>query len=120
MRTSHTHAHEDEFSYVLEGEIGVRIADEVLHATPGCYVFKPRGVPHTFWNAGPRPARLIEIISPPGFDKYFAEMATLFRGDGLPDFEQVTKLAGRYGLTFQMEWVPELVEKYNLKLLGRG
>ena len=115
----HTHAHEDEFSYVLQGEIGVRMGDEVLLATPGCYVLKPRGVPHTFWNAGPAPGRLIEIIAPPHFERFFAEMAALFRDGGLPDFERVAKLASRYGLTFQMEWVPELSEKYNLKLLGR-
>jgi quercetin dioxygenase-like cupin family protein len=47
----HVHAHEDEFSYILEGEIGARIGDEVLQATTGSYVFKPRGLPHTFWNA---------------------------------------------------------------------
>lgn len=116
----HTHAHEDEFSYVLQGEIGVRIADEVVIATPGCYVLKPRGVPHTFWNAGPEPGRLIEIISPPHFERFFTEMAALFRDGNAPDLEQRAKLASRYGLTFQMEWVPELCEKYHLKLLGRG
>ena len=31
----HTHAHEDEYSYVLEGKIGARIGDKVVEATPG-------------------------------------------------------------------------------------
>lgn len=115
----HTHAFEDEFSYVVQGEIGVRVADEVVIATPGCYVVKPRGVPHTFWNAGPEPGRLIEIIAPPHFEQYFAEMAALFGAGDHPDFEAVAKLAARYGLTFQMEWAPELCERYKLKLLGR-
>ena len=44
-------------SYVLSGEIGVRIGDRDYVAGPGSYVFKPRGIPHTFWNAGPPPAR---------------------------------------------------------------
>src|SRR5919107_2163304 len=44
----HTHQHEDEYTYVLEGEIGVQVGDEVRVAL----VFKPRGVPHAFWNAG--------------------------------------------------------------------
>ena len=52
----HVHTREDEFSFVIEGEIGVRIGDRVFTAGPGAYVVKPRGVPHTFWNCGPAPA----------------------------------------------------------------
>src|ERR1051325_3231144 len=46
----HCHAREDELMYVIEGEIGARIGDRVLHAAQGSYLFKPRGVPHTFWH----------------------------------------------------------------------
>lgn len=46
----HTQSNEDEISYVLEGEIGVLIGEEVHRATAGSYVLKPRGVPHTFWK----------------------------------------------------------------------
>lgn len=74
----HTHTHEDEYTYVLEGEIGVQVGDEVLIGRPGDLVFKPRGVPHAFWNAGEEPARALEIISPAGFEQYFAEAAALF------------------------------------------
>ncbi len=116
MVPPHMHTREDEFSYVLEGEVGARIGDQVLQATPGCYIVKPRGILHTFWNAGSKRARLIEIISPAGFEKFFAEMADLFQGDGPPDFEKLTQLANRYGLTFDMNWIPELTAKYNLKL----
>ena len=76
----HVHAHEDEFSYILEGEIGARVGDEVVQATTGSYVFKPRGLPHTFWNATTQPARLLELISPAGFEQYFAELADLLLG----------------------------------------
>ena len=74
----HTHRNEDEYTYVLEGEIGVQVGDEVRIARPGDLVFKPRGVPHAFWNAGDTPARALEIISPAGFEQYFAETAALF------------------------------------------
>ena len=47
--------------------------DEVLEATPGELVFKPRGVPHAFWNATDEPARFLEIIAPAGFERYTAE-----------------------------------------------
>jgi mannose-6-phosphate isomerase-like protein (cupin superfamily) len=115
----HLHEREDEFSYVLEGTFGVKVAEEEFDVPAGCYVLKPRGIPHTFWNVGPGVARLIEIISPPGFDKYFEEMAKLFpKAGGGPDFEKVEKLAESYGLSFYMDWVPELEKKYNIKLLG--
>ena len=59
----HTHSREDEYSHVLEGRIGLLIGDEVLEATTGNLVLKPRGVPHAFWNATDAAARLLEIIS---------------------------------------------------------
>jgi len=52
----HTHTMEDELSYVLEGRVGVRIGDEVAEAGPGTYIYKPCGVPHTFWNPTDQPA----------------------------------------------------------------
>ena len=57
----HTHVEEDELSYVLDGEVGFRVGDEVTIARPGTYVNKPRGVPHTFWNATDRPVRVLEL-----------------------------------------------------------
>ena len=99
-----------------EGEIGARVGDEVLQATTGSYVFKPRGLPHTFWNATTQPARLLELISPAGFEKYFAELADLLRTGGGVD--QITNLAEKYGLTLRMDWVPELCAKFKLKLVG--
>ena len=49
------HLREDEYSYVLEGTIGARVGDKEVMVGPGSYVIKPRGVMHTFWNAGPGP-----------------------------------------------------------------
>src|SRR3712207_4281917 len=73
----HTHRNEDEYSYILEGRVGVQLGDDVLVAGPGDLVFKPRGQQHAFWNAGDEPARLLEIISPAGFENYFRELAPL-------------------------------------------
>jgi mannose-6-phosphate isomerase-like protein (cupin superfamily) len=108
----HVHLHEDEYSYVLEGTIGARVGDHEVNAGPGSYLIKPRGVMHTFWNAGPDPARLLEVIAPAGFETYFAELAEA----GDPDVRQA--LAAKYGVTYSSEWVAGLVAKYNLKLLG--
>ena len=112
----HVHAHEDEFSYVLEGEFGARVGDEVVQATTGSYLFKPRGLPHTFWNATTQPARLLEIISPAGFEQYFADLADLLRAGG--DVDQIAKLMAKYGMKPRMDWVPELCAKYKLRLVG--
>jgi quercetin dioxygenase-like cupin family protein len=54
----HTHHNEDEYSYVLEGHVGVQLGADVLEAGPGELVLKPRGVAHAFWNATNEPARV--------------------------------------------------------------
>jgi quercetin dioxygenase-like cupin family protein len=116
----HIHYREDEFSYVLSGEIGVRIGDRDYLAGPGSYVFKPRNIPHTFWNAGPEPARLIEIISPAGFESFFAELGELAATCPPEELaERRAELARAYDHYFvHPEWVPELKRRYGLKLLG--
>ncbi len=110
----HTHANEDETSFVIEGEIGVLIGEKEFRAGAGSYVLKPRGVPHAFWNPGPGPARILEIISPSGFERYFGELAGVLSAGGPPDLARISEVAGRYGLTFHMEQVPELLERHGL------
>ncbi len=39
----------------------------------GDTIIRPRGMSHTFWNAGPQPARLLEVIAPAGFEASFEE-----------------------------------------------
>jgi hypothetical protein len=117
----HVHANEDEYSYILQGEFGVRIGDFETTAGPGAYIFKPRAIPHTFWNAGPAPARLIELIAPAGFEQFFDQLAEIYAaaGTGLPDQQAIGELAARYQLSFtNPEWIPALKDKYHLKLLG--
>ena len=70
----HIHRREDEFSFVLEGRWGFQLGSDVVYAEPGDLVYKPRDVWHTFWNATDTPARLLEIISPAGFEQLFVEL----------------------------------------------
>ena len=113
----HVHEHEDEYSYVLEGEVGVQIGDQVLYAQAGDLVFKPRGVWHAFWNRADEPARVLEIISPGGFERYFAELAPLLPPARLaPDFEGLAALQARYGLTMDMDTVATISEREGLPL----
>ena len=115
----HTHSREDEFSYVLEGAVGVRLGDQDFLASRGSYIVKPRGIPHAFWNAGPEPARLLEIIAPAGFEHYFVQLAALLHRDGPPDDAALEQLATQYGLTYHLEQVPALIAKYGLKAPGQ-
>src|SRR5262249_52892323 len=108
----HVHVYEDEYSYVLEGTIGARVGDHEVVAGPGSYLMKPRGQMHTFWNPGPTAARILEVISPAGFEAYFAELADA----GDPGRRQ--ELAVKYGVTYSSDWVDGLVSRYHLKLLG--
>ena len=112
----HTHRHEDEYTYVLEGEVGVQVGEEVLLARPGDLVFKPRGVPHAFWNPTNEPARALEIISPAGFERYFAELAPLFppANRGSLDEEAVDAVREKYGLEMDMGSIPVLAERHGL------
>ncbi|MFD2089993.1 cupin domain-containing protein [Blastococcus deserti] len=77
--SAHLHTREDEYSIVTEGEIGFRSGDREVVLGPGGYITKPRGELHAMWNAGPVPARMIEIISPAGFELFFRDVVPRHR-----------------------------------------
>jgi quercetin dioxygenase-like cupin family protein len=112
----HTHRNEDEYSFVLERTIGVEIGGEVFEAGPGSVVVKPRGIPHAFWNPTDRPARLLEIISPAGFESYFAELGEILAAGGPPDLDA---LAERYDLNMDRTSIPRLAAAHSLNLAAR-
>jgi quercetin dioxygenase-like cupin family protein len=109
----HRHLREDEYSYVLEGRVGALLGDEVLIAEPGDLVFKPRNQWHTFWNAGDEPARILEIISPSGFEHFFAELVDL-GGALAASPEELGELCARYELEIDPESIPGLLERFDL------
>ena len=111
----HRHNNEDEYSYVLEGRMGALLGDDVLEAGPGDLVFKPRGEWHTFWNAGEETCRILEIISPAGFERFFAELVAM--GGVLEAApEEVAALCDRYALEMRPETVPGLLERFGLRI----
>jgi mannose-6-phosphate isomerase-like protein (cupin superfamily) len=110
----HMHTREDEYSIVTEGDIGFRSGDSEVVLGAGGYITKPRGEVHAMWNAGPVPARMIEIISPAGFEHFFREVSEMIAG-GTPDPAEIADLSRRYGLTFHLpDWLPDVVARYNL------
>jgi mannose-6-phosphate isomerase-like protein (cupin superfamily) len=111
----HRHTREDEYSYVLAGRMGALLGDDVVEAGPGDLVHKPRDQWHTFWNAGDEPCRILEIISPAGFEKFFAELDAM--GGGIEsDPEAVAALSQRYGLEMQPDTVPGLIERFGVRI----
>jgi mannose-6-phosphate isomerase-like protein (cupin superfamily) len=107
MVPPHVHDQTDEWSYVLEGTVGARIGDDEFAAEPGCWILKPRGLMHTFWNAGPGPARIIELITPGSFEHFFRQSTDLARSGDLTD-ELLEKLGLEHSTTVSMDWVEDL------------
>ncbi|HEX7291179.1 MAG TPA: cupin domain-containing protein [Conexibacter sp.] len=112
----HRHSREDEYSYVLEGRMGALLGDDVVYAEAGDLVHKPRDQWHTFWNAGDVPCRILEIIAPGGFERFFDELVELGeRGPaGPPEPEQLAALGARYGLDFDFASIPVLCERFGV------
>jgi hypothetical protein len=82
---------------------------------PGDLVFKPRGVAHTFWNDGDEPARLLELISPAGFENYFRELAPLLAA-AERDEAAIREIVARFRLDIDFATIPVLAERHNLRL----
>ena len=111
----HTHTNEDEYSIVLEGDVGFALDDKVVIGHPGDTIFKPRNIRHTFWNAGDTEARILELITPAGFEEYFREVGEVFAQGGTLDVRALAAIAGRFGLSMERETVPELIARHGLK-----
>ena len=111
----HRHAREDEYSYVVEGRVGALLGEDVLVGGPGDLIFKPRNQWHTFWNAGDEPARILEIISPAGFEQYFAELVAL-GGSRNASPQALRSLGERYRLEVDPQSIPKLLERFDLRL----
>jgi quercetin dioxygenase-like cupin family protein len=109
----HRHSREDEYSFVLEGRVGADLGGEIIYGEVGDLIFKPRGQWHTFWNAGDGPARILEIISPAGFEKFFDTMSEAV-GRGELDPPSMAALAAEYGTEVDLNSVPRLLAAHGL------
>jgi quercetin dioxygenase-like cupin family protein len=92
----------DEAFYVLEGEPTFQLGEEVRTAAPGELVFAPRGAPHTVANLSDAPVRYVLVITPAGFERYFARLQAEREGVEPPDWAlqpipEVTRVGPRIG-----------------------
>jgi len=111
----HRHSREDEYSYVLEGRVAVLLGDELVYGVPGDLIFKPRGEWHTFWNAADEPARLLEIITPGGFETYFERLSALLAGGDVCDPSALAAIAADHGLEVDVASIPRLMQEHGLR-----
>lgn len=112
--SAHLHTREDEYSIVLEGELGFRSGDREVVLGAGGYITKPRGELHAMWNAGSVPARMIEIISPAGFELFFRDIADL-AATGVTEIAEFIAIADAYGLQLgEPDWQADVIRRYGL------
>jgi len=109
-----------EVSYILEGTLGVMVAEQEFQAGPGSFVIRPKGVPHALWNMSDRPVRTLEISMPGGFDAWAEELARLASATPPASLEQLFDAARRYDAIFLPELAPPLINKYKLRMPGEA
>ena len=98
-------------------EPGHLLGESVVIGKPGDLIFKPPKQWHTFWNEGDKPARILEIISPAGFEKFFQELVDM--GSIAQASPQVLgELCSRYELEMDPSSVPKLTERFGVHFPG--
>ena len=109
----HRHNREDEYSFVLEGRMGALRGDDIVEAGPGDLVYKPRDQWHTFWNAGDERCRILELIAPAGFEKFFEELVDAGGATGAGPVK-MEELSRKYAIDFRLDSIPDLCERFGL------
>lgn len=104
----HVHTREDEFSFIIDGEVSYRLGDDEYVARTGDLVVKPRGQWHTFWNATDEPARVLEMITPGGLEAVFRAM-----GRGAAE-DEVAAMVDASGCTGDPDATEPIVTRYGL------
>jgi uncharacterized cupin superfamily protein len=92
----HSHHGRDEFFYVLDGEVVLRIGDESRTAQAGTFAFVPRDTIHAFHNASSASATLLVVHHPAGFEEFLEEMQKLAARHGSK--EERIALAARFDM----------------------
>lgn len=93
----HLHLHQDEWFYVMEGQVVFQVAGQRKTLTAGESVLGPRGIPHGFSAVGEKPARMLIAFTPAG------KMEGFFRETAVPNGPKMT---------------PEMFAKYDMKYVG--
>jgi quercetin dioxygenase-like cupin family protein len=100
----HVHRREDEWFYVLEGELAFWVGGRTFQAPAGSFVFGPRDVPHTFAVTSPQ-ARFLLVAEPAGFEDFMRALAVPAEtltvpppATEPPDLERLAAVAAEHGI----------------------
>ena len=100
----HVHDDLDDTWYILEGQMVVRCADEVLVVRPGHWVSMPRGVPHSFRVVGDREARILLVHDSTSFRDFVRDVgipagAHVVPSDpAFPPMDELARIAAEHDL----------------------
>lgn len=90
----HRHSREDEWFYVLDGEITVEVDGERMVLPAGGSAFVPRSTAHSFKNFGNTQAQILVMVTPGSFQHFFEKLSSL----GSPDPTRLEQIAKEYGI----------------------
>ena len=94
----HCHSCEDEWFYVLEGQITAEISGHRISLDAGGSAFASRGTAHTYQNFGDATAQMLVMVTPGGIHRFFEELSSLNLGLPTPDLVRTEQLMNKYGM----------------------
>jgi mannose-6-phosphate isomerase-like protein (cupin superfamily) len=105
----HIHHREDEAFYIQEGELEFQLGDQIVMATPGTFLYSPKGHLHSFRNNTTQRAKMLVRCMPAGIERFFAEIGVEVDSPDAPSrpatpaaIEQVLAVAPKYGIEFKI------------------
>jgi mannose-6-phosphate isomerase-like protein (cupin superfamily) len=103
----HIHHREDEAFYIQEGELEFQLGDQTVLATPGTFLYSPKGHLHSFKNITNQRAKMLVWCMPAGIEKYFAEVGVPVNDPEAPTrpvtpeaIDRVVSAGPKYGIEF--------------------
>ena len=94
----HRHTEVDEAFYVVAGKLEAQLDDQRVQAAAGGFLWVPRGMTHSFANAGPEPVQVLALALPGGVEELFAEQAAYLSSvQGPPDPGVLAGIGAHHG-----------------------
>ena len=115
----HVHHDEDEYFYVLEGEIRFLDEGKTVVAPVGTFAAMTRGHLHAFWNASDRPARLLMAVAPGEFATFFDEVVAELRASKSLNSAAIGQTMARFAQKHNIVMYPDRVPEEAKPFLPR-
>jgi quercetin dioxygenase-like cupin family protein len=94
----HSHTHNEECVYVLEGTLRYSVDEVTRDLSPGEWMRTPRGSVHGFSNLHAGNARALIALSPDIGVQYFLDVASIVNAGGASVHTQLLGVMAHYGL----------------------